>query len=298
VVKENLRGIMLMVASMLAFALEDMFVIWASDRLSTGQILAFIGTVGGLAFAAVAVAQRQRLWTPDFWNRAVIWRNAGEVAGTFGFINALALVPLSTVAAILQAMPLAVTLGAALFLREAVGWRRWTAITVGFIGVLIVIRPGTAGFDPNALWAVLTVAGLSARDVATRRVPKAISTLQLSVWGFLVVALLGIVMEAAGGRAVMPNPGEWGVLTGAVVFSVLGYWAITAAMRLGEVSAITPFRYSRLVFALIIGALVFGERPDAATLLGAALIIASGLYSFARERARARRALASAPAAG
>jgi drug/metabolite transporter (DMT)-like permease len=298
VVKENLRGIMLMVGSMLAFAIEDMFVIWATDRLGTGQILAFIGMVGGLLFTAVAALQGQRLWVRELWHPAVIWRNVGEVSGTFGFITALALVPLTTVGAILQAMPLAVTFGAAAFLGEQVGWRRWTAISAGFLGVIIVIRPGLDGFDPAALWAVLAVAGLSVRDVATRRIPGTITTMQLSAWGFLAVAVLGVVMAAISGGSVLPRPGEWGVLIGAVCFSVLGYWAITAAMRLGEVSAITPFRYSRLVFALFIGVLVFGERPDAWTLAGAVLIIASGLYSFARERARARLALASAPVAG
>lgn len=288
--RSNLRAILLMVGSMAAFAIEDMFVKFVAVDMPTGQILMFLGLGGIPVFGWLAHRKGARVWTRDALHPTVIWRNAGEVIGTWGFITALALVPLATVSAILQAMPLAVTFGAALFLGEAVGWRRWTAILVGFFGVLMVIRPGLSGFDANALWALLAVAGLSLRDLATRRVPRTVSSTQLSVWGFAAVALLGAAMLAVSGGAVWPEPVQILWLACALTGGIVGYWAITEAMRLGEVATVTPFRYSRLVFALIIGVLVFGERPDAATLLGAALIIASGLYTFARER-RLKRAL-------
>jgi drug/metabolite transporter (DMT)-like permease len=204
---------------------------------------------------------------------------------------------LTTVTAIFQATPLAVTFGAAIFLGETVGWRRWSAILVGFCGVLLVIRPGLAGFDLASLWSVLAVVGLSVRDLATRRVPARISTMQISAWGFAAVGVLGGGMLAVSGGAVVPTLGQTGLMAGALSFGIAAYWAITQAMRLGEVSVITPFRYARLIFALIIGTTVFGERPDAATLTGAALIIGSGLYTFARERAVKRRALSKNPAA-
>jgi drug/metabolite transporter (DMT)-like permease len=202
------------------------------------------------------------------------------------------------VAAIFQAMPLAVTFGAAVFLGETVGWRRWTAIFVGFLGVLVIIRPGLSGFDPASLWALLAVAGLAVRDLATRRVAASITSMQLSAWGFLSLIPLAGAMLAVTGGPVPVTGAHVGYLAAALGFSIASYWAITAAMRRGEVSVTTPFRYSRLVFALIIGVAVFDERPDVWTLTGAALIIGSGLYTFARERMRARHTLARVPAAG
>jgi drug/metabolite transporter (DMT)-like permease len=291
---DNLRGIVLMIAAMAGFAVEDMFIKFAAADLPAGFILAAIGIVGGLFFAALARMQGQRSLTRGALHPAVMGRNAGEVLGTFGFVTALTLAPLSTVSAVSQAMPLFVTMGAALFLGEAVGWRRWTAICVGFAGVILIVRPGMEGFDPNVLWAVLAVVGLGGRDLFTRRIPTEITTTQLSVWGFWAVGLLGLAMLWQSGGSHWPTPAQAGYILGALTVGIGAYWALTKANRLGEMSVITPFRYSRLIFALAIGILVFGERPDALTLLGGTLIIASGLYTFARERARKRAAAASA----
>ena len=293
----NLRGILLMVVAMCGFAIEDMFVKWAASDLPTGQILLMLGVLGTPVFALMARAEGARLISRDFFHPAILWRNFGEMAGTFGFITALALTPLTTATAIFQASPLVVTMGAALFLGETVGWRRWTAIAVGFVGVLIIIRPGLDGFQLASLWSVLAVIGLSLRDIATRRIPSHIGTAQVAAWGFVAVALLGAMMLAVTGGAHLPTMAQAGYIAGALAFGVGAYWAVTQAMRLGEVSVITPFRYTRLVAALIIGITVFGERPDLLTLFGAALIIGSGLYTFARERLR-KRALSTNAAAG
>lgn len=286
--RDNLRGIVLMIASMAGFAAEDMFIKWAASDLPAGQILLLIGLAGGAVFALFARMQGQRTLTPAALHPAVLGRNAGEMIGTYGFVTALTLAPLSTVSAVAQAMPLAVTMGAALFLGERVGWRRWTAITVGFFGVLLIIRPGFDGFDPNALWAVLAVFGLGARDLFTRKMPASITTMQLSVWGFLAVALLGAGMLLTSGGGKLPTGAQTGYIGGALAFGIAAYWALTAANRLGEMSVITPFRYSRLVFGVTLGVVVFSERPDMLTLLGGLIIIGSGLYTFARERARKR----------
>lgn len=287
---ENLRAIGLMVASMAGFAIEDMFIKWAAADLPTGEILLIMGAIGAPLFALMTWMQGQSVWSPAFFSGPVVARNFGEMFGTWGFVTALSLVPLATVSAVLQAMPLAVTCAAALFLGQHVGWRRWTAICVGFLGVLIVIRPGMAGFQPNALWTVLAVIGLTLRDIATRKIPTQVSTMQVGAWGFLAVGLLGALMLAKSGGALVPTLPQAGFLGGALLFGMAAYWAITAAMRIGEIAVVTPFRYARLLFALIIGATVFGERPDAATLVGAALIILSGLYTFARERRLAKAA--------
>ncbi len=285
---QNLRGILLMVASMALFGVEDMFLKWAAVGLPVGQIIFVSGAFGLPVFVAMAWVQGQRIVVRAALQPAVTARNIGEMIGSAGYVAALATVPLSTVSAVLQAMPLAVTMAAALFMQEQVGWRRWTAIAVGFAGVLLVIRPGMDGFRPEALYVLVTVAGLTLRDLASRRIPAVVTTAQVSAWGLMAVAVLGAGMMAASGEVRAVSAGQGLVLLGAVAFGTAGYWAITAATRTGEVSVVAPFRYTRLVFAMAIGALVFGEWPDGWTYAGAALIIGSGLYSFARERARKR----------
>lgn len=284
---QNLRGITLMLVSMAFFAVEDMFLKWAARDLPVGMVIFVAGAFGAPVFAVLARMKGRRVLVPAALQRAVLLRNAGEMIATFAYIHALAVVDLSTVSAVLQATPLAVTLGAALFLREAVGWRRWLAIAVGFAGVMLVIRPGFEGFRPESLWVLVSVAGLALRDLAARTIPNACSTAQVSCWGLMSVALLGAIMMVPGG-AVMPDAAQVGVLFGALVFGTAGYWAVVAATRMGEVAVVAPFRYARLVFAMAIGVFVFGDRPDGMMLAGAALVIGSGLYAFARERARKR----------
>lgn len=285
---DNLRGIFLMVASMALFGVEDMFLKWAAQGLPLGQIIFVSGAFGLPVFVAMAWRQGHGVLVKEALQPAVLARNLGEMVGTAGYIAAIATVPLSTVSAVLQAMPLAVTMAAALFMQEQVGWRRWSAIAVGFAGVLIVIRPGLEGFRPEALYVLITVAGLTLRDLASRAIPAVVTTAQVSAWGLMAVTLLGVIMMLWSGEVQAVSPWQALVLLGAVAFGTGGYWAITAATRTGEVSVVAPFRYTRLVFAIVIGALVFGEWPDGLTYLGAGLIIASGLYSFARERARKR----------
>ncbi|MGB3280165.1 MAG: DMT family transporter, partial [Pseudorhodobacter sp.] len=207
-----------------------------------------------------------------------------EVMGRLFYTLAIALTPLSSASAILQATPLVVVAGAAAFFGEAVGWRRWSAIVAGFIGVLIILRPGLDGFTPLSILAVLGTLGFSGRDLATRAAPKTLSNLTLGVYGFAMMVPTVAALLAWTGGAVLPGPGASLALAAATVFGVAGYYALTAAMRVGEMSIVTPFRYTRLLFALILGALVFAERPDTATLLGSAVIVASGIYTLLRGR--------------
>ncbi|SDE09764.1 DMT family transporter [Limimaricola pyoseonensis] len=288
---ENLRGSVLMVLAMLGFALEDMFVKQMADALPVGQILMLLGLGGGLVFAAMSLARGDRLWSADFNHPAVVARNLGEVIGTGAFITAVALSPLSTATAIAQSIPLLVTLGAALFFAEPVGWRRWTAICIGMIGVLVVIRPGMAGFTPMSLFALLGAVGLAGRDLISRRVPQRISSVKLSVYAFLILVPVGYAMVVvAGAELVMPDATNAARLAAGIAVGVAAYYALTAATRLGDVSVVAPYRYTRLVFALVIAYVAFGERPDALTYVGAAIIVGSGIYTLWREARLRRRA--------
>lgn len=292
---ENLRGAILMVIAMAGFALEDLFVKSMSVRLPLGEVLALLGLGGAIFFGALAKMRGDRLISRDLIAAPVLLRNISELVGTSCFVAAIALTPLAQASAILQATPLAVTLGAAVFLGEQVGWRRWSAILVGFVGVLIVIRPGTEGFSVLSLLSVVAVIGLAARDVATRRVARATSSMQLAAYGFASVIPAGIAMVLLGQGTFTPlGTLDVAQLMGALAFGTGGYYALIAAMRIGEVAVITPFRYSRLIFALIIGALVFQEPVDGATLIGGAVIVASGLYTLWRQTRRQRQSPATA----
>lgn len=290
----NLQGIILMVAAMAGFALEDMFIKLVAEDLPTGQIIAMLGLAGASIFAVWARLRGDRLFAPAMFTLPMWIRNMGEVLGSVSFVVAITLTPLSTASAILQATPLAVTLGAALFLGAPVGWRRWTAILVGFAGVLMVVRPGLSGFVPASLFAVSAVAGLAARDLGTRVAPATVSSIVLSSWGFGMLGAAGLLLLPFGDRPVLPGPAALAGLGGALAVGVLAYLALTAAMRVGDIATITPFRYARLLFALILGITVFGERPDGWTLAGAGVIIASGLYTLLREQRLRRAAIEAA----
>ncbi len=280
----NLRPILLMITAMGFFTIGDSAIKVAAQAIPSGQVLAALGLFGGIAFAALTRAQGHRILAPDILHPAVIARNLAEIIGTLCMVTALSLVALSTTAAILQATPLAVTLGAAIILRESVGWRRWLATLIGFGGVLIIVRPGAAAFDLNTLWALGAMVALALRDLLTRLAPPTLPTLRLATYGMASLFPAGLVSLVMFGDSLAPmNANTIAVVALAVGAGVAGYWALTAAMRVGEVSVVAPFRYSRILFALVAGAVVFGENPDRWTLLGATITVAAGLYIFLRE---------------
>jgi len=283
----NTKAIVLMIGAMAAFALVDMFVKLASATQSAGQIIALTSAAAFCLFAVWEHHLGRRLFRRDALNPVLLIRSAGEVIGSIGIVMALALAPLASVAALGQAQPLAVTLGAALFLGETVGWRRWLAVGLGFLGVLIIMRPGLGDFNPNLLWVLLYIFGLAARDLASRRIPSNVSTQFAVAWAMLPMALAGaLMMPFQGGWHPVDGPGLF-YLTGVTVAAAAALWMITTALRTGEVSSVAPFRYTRILFALVIAFVVFSEVPDMFTLAGAALIVGSGLYAFFRERQRA-----------
>ena len=177
-------------------------------------------------------------------------------------------------------------MGAAIFFGEKVGWRRWSAILVGFVGVLMIIRPGLQGFEAASILAVIGMLGFAGRDLATRAAPAVLSNVQLGIYGFFVLIPTGLAMLFYTGSAVSLNLVSASQIAGATLFGVIAYYSLTIAMRTGEVSVVTPFRYTRLVFALILGIIVFAERPDLMTLLGSAIIVGSGIYTLLLSRRR------------
>ncbi|SLN42394.1 Riboflavin transporter [Pseudoruegeria aquimaris] len=286
---QNLRGILLMIAAMAGFALADMFIKLATATLPSGQILMVMGAGGAALFATLCLYRRIPMASKAFFHPMILTRNLSEAVGGASFVTAFALTDLSTTSAIMQASPLIITMGAALFLHEPVGPRRWFAIGLGFLGMLIVIRPGLSGFEAASLFAVAGVVALSIRDLATRATPDHIPTPLMAVYAFLLLVPTGAAILPFEGPPAWPD-GTTSLWLGAMIlFAFLGYFAVTASVRSGALGVIAPFRYSRIVFAMILGIAVFGERPDGFTWLGTALIVGSGLYAFLRETRVARQ---------
>ncbi|MDO9524299.1 MAG: DMT family transporter, partial [Gemmobacter sp.] len=184
---------------------------------------------------------------------------------------------------VMQVMPLAVTLGAALFFREPLGWRRMTAICAGLAGVLVIIRPGTTGFDQWSLVALLSVCLVVGRDLSTRRLARSVPSVTVAFWAATSVTLLGLVLSTQ--QAWQPVPLKAAILiAAAAVFVVTGYLFIIMVMRVGDIGFTAPFRYTALIWAVILAALVFDEAPDVWTILGALIVVGSGLFTLYRER--------------
>lgn len=273
-----------MVAAMAGFAIEDMFLKSAARHMPVGEVITLFGLGGMLAFILLARRQGEPAFSAAMLSRPMLVRSGFEVTGRLFYSLAVALTPLSIASAILQATPLVVVAGAAVLFGETVGLRRWLAIIAGFVGVMLIIRPGLAGFDVLSLLTVIGLIGFAGRDLATRAAPPALSNMQLGVAGFAMLTLAGVIILLVNGEYRMPDATGLGLTLCATLFGVVAYNALTTAMRTGEVSAVTPFRYTRLLFALILGATIFGERPDALTLLGSAIVVASGIYVLTQNR--------------
>ena len=294
---DNIRGAAFMVFAMFCFAVEDALIKLLADDIPVGQILSVICLGGLIAFLAWSAAKGDRLWQPAYLDNKVLLRSFCDVAGSVLFVTSLTLIPLTTASAVIQATPLVVAMGAAVFLGQAIGWRRWLAIIVGFIGVLIIIRPGMEGFTPATLLAVGGMLGLAARDLFTRGLTVQLSGPQLATHTFALIVPAGMLLMLFQGQSpVLPNAWQSLILLCAIVVGMIAYLAIVAATRGGNAGIISSFRYSRMIFALIIGYLVFAEIPDAPTLIGAAVIIASGIYTLWREAVLRRTSLKQNPA--
>jgi drug/metabolite transporter (DMT)-like permease len=291
---DTLRAIFLMVLAMALLAASDAFLKLASQHAPVGQVMLMLSLGGTAVFVLMARARRVRLPLSDLRNRLVLLRCAFEMVGAVGMLVGLSKVPLSVMAAIMQTAPLVVVLGAALFLKEPVGWRRWAAVLTGMVGMLMVIRPFGATFTGWELFAVMGVTGLAARDLVTRLLPPHMHPISISTWGFAAVIPVGLALMLLTGAAPVLNLQVAVFMLGAIVVTTAGYLAVTAAMRMAPVSAVSPFRYARLIFTAGLGMAIFGDRPDGWTWAGAALILGAGLYSFLRERRLARAAMAAA----
>lgn len=273
-----------MAASMAGYVCNDAVVRLVSSDLNLFQIMFLRGLFATTILGLIAW-HRKVLFPPlskSDW-RLMVYRVIGEIGATLCFLTALFNMPLANASAILQVLPLAVTLGAAVFFGEAVGWRRYLAILVGFIGVIIIVRPGSDNFNAYSVWAMAAVAFIVLRDLSTRRLSGHVPSIYVAFLASLCITLSGAVLAPT--LTWQPvGVVELELLGGAALFLIFGYLFSIMTMRVGEVSFISPFRYTSLIWSIALGFLVFGEVPDDWTIIGSAIVVLMGIYTFYRER--------------
>lgn len=281
---DNTRGALYMCVSMAAFTLNDTGMKALTQDLPLFQSIAMRGllTLTGLLVLAAILGQL-RLALPRRDGVVVAIRSFAEIASTVLFLAALMHMPLANLSAIMQALPLAVTLGAALVFRETVGWRRAIAILVGFIGVLVIIRPGQDGFDLWSLMGLASVFFVVIRDLSTRRLSREVPSVMVAVWASVSVTAMALLATLWTGW-VPVSAGQGALVAGSASALLFGYLFSVMVMRVGDIGFVAPFRYTALLWALFLGWAVFGTLPDGLTLLGAGLVVATGLFTLWRER--------------
>lgn len=287
---ENIRGILLLTLGMASVTSLDAIAKALSAHISLSWVQTGVG-LGAFVGFRFLIGRKQRLFTCDFMHPAALTRTISDAAGSFLIIIALSLVPLSVVTVIMQTAPLMITLGAVLFLGERAAWQDWAALAAGFAGMLLIVRPGGESVGLAVLFAVGAAIAFSTRDLASRAAPRGATTFQLGAWGGGALAVTGVFASVVGGHPPPPVAlTTLGIFAAIVVLITLGLYCITTAMRIGDVAVIAPFRYTRLLFGVGLGIVFFGEKLDWETVIGGAVIVASGLYVWRRERRRRRLA--------
>ena len=271
-----------MAVSMAAFTFNDACVKYVALSLPLFQTIFLRGCVVIILMMLLAwyIGNTFRPIPRREWGKVAL-RALAELAAFLPFIIALTLMPFANLVAILQALPLTLTFAGAVFLGERVGWRRWIAITVGFLGVLLIVKPGLAGFNSAALLGVLAVIAVTVRDVITRRLAAGVPSLLVSIITAVAVTLLGLIGSLFEPWQTVHLEQGVGIIL-AALFIALAYLSSVMVMRVGEIGFVTQFRYTAMIWGLLLGWFVFGEWPDMLTLLGAAIIVVTGLFTLWR----------------
>lgn len=289
----NRRGVIAIVAGTAAFTGNDTIVKVVARDFPLGEVLAVRGVMTTVLVGAVLVFLGHFTRLPLALNRLVLTRSALEALAALSFTTALLHMRLADLSTIVLISPLIITALAVIFFSESVGWRRWTAITVGFIGSLFIIKPTPAAFDAWALLGVLCASATACRDLITRRLDPGIPSIIVSFMSAVAVMLAGFVLGLWEQWRLMP-PSYIGLLAAGAVLLALGNFLVVLAFRGVDIAAIAPFRYAILLWASILGYAVFGEIPDRWSAVGSALIVGSGIYALHRERIRGRAIAARA----
>ena len=279
------KAAFLTMAGVFMFTCVDVFIKFLSPGLPIGQVLIAFGAGTAVIFWLMAIGTRQRIFDNRYLHKATMFRGISEMVGGLALVVALSNAALSTVTAIMQTAPLVLTIMAVIFLKEVIGVSRILAILFGFLGVLIIIRPSAGGFDVYTVCALIGVIGLAGRDFSARLLPDNLSVIGLSFFGSLSVILAGSLLMVFSGGWVLPNSKETFYCVAMAASGGVGLWCMSTSIRLVDVSAVSPYRYTRIIFGTVAGVIIFGEKIDTLTILGGLIIVFSGLYGWSRERA-------------
>ncbi len=280
----NMKGAALMTGCVFSYVINDAFMKLLFSEIALFQAIFLRSIITVPPVLVLAWITKVAIRNISSQNKRLLWLRVGaEICTTIAFLTALKYMPLANVTAILQALPLAVTMAAALFLSEPVGWRRWSAILVGFVGVLIVVRPGLEGFNIYSLSALVAIMFITAREIATRKLTHEVPTITVVLSTAVGSALFAGVMTI-GTEWHAVNTTSWLLLIGAAFAVLIATVLSVMAMRTGEIGFVSPFRYTSMLGAIGLGILMFGDWPDQPTLIGTLIIISTGIYTFHREQ--------------
>ncbi len=281
---KNVHGALFMMASMAGYVLNDTMIKLVSANLELFQAVFLRGIMATIFLGLLAWYKNALTYRPEPRElKLIAWRTFAEISATFCFLTALFNMPLANATAILQSLPLSVTLAASIFLGHKVGWRRYSAILIGFAGVMIIVRPGTEGFNAYSLWALAAVAFVTLRDLLSHKLTSSTPSIFVALLtSASVMILAGLASTTQEWREVSPQLALY--LAASAGFILIGYVASIAAMRHGDISFVSPFRYTVLIWALLLGLFVFGDIPDVITIMGSLIVVGTGIYTFYRER--------------
>lgn len=272
-----------MMFGMLLFTGVDTIVKHISQTLPNGQILTIFGVGTFFIFLAMLVRSSQPIFHRRYLHRAVFLRGAGEIIGGGFLVVALAHASLSGVTIMLQTVPIIMTIMAFIFLQERLSFARIFAIGLGFFGAVIIIQPDKNSESLYLIFALISAFGLALRDFSVRIAPAEISVPALSAFGAFSVIIAGSIFMVIEGGNIWPSPQIAGLCILMIGLAATGLWSIARCMQLADISITSPFRYSRIVFGITMGVIVFGEQIELSMIIGSILIFSAGLISWAIE---------------
>ena len=280
----NIKGAVLMTGCMLTYVINDAFMKLLFSEIALFQAIFLRSLITVLPILIMTWITKVAIRNLSYLNkRLLLARVSAEVCATIAFLLALKHMPLANVTAILQALPLAITMAAALFLSEPVGWRRWIAILLGFTGVLIIVRPGLEGFNIYSLSALAAIFFITVREIFTRKLTSKVPTITVALSTVIGIGMFsGIMMIGTEWQPVSAS--SWLLILGAGVSVLIATFLSVMAMQTGEISFVSTFRYTAMLGAIGVGILIFDDWPDRLTLVGTLIIVLTGIYSFHREQ--------------
>ena len=277
----NERGILAMIAANACFIANDALMKLAMEIIPVGESIFIRGVATGFLFLLIFTFTSNTFKIAPLLNWRIGARSLAEIVASAGYLIALTGMPIGDLAGLLQLVPLLLMAGAAIFLTEQIGWRRWTAAAVGLAGALLIVRPTGNSVTAYHAVALVCILGICARDLITRGLPAELSSLAISATSAAGLALAGLCFGVVETWK-MPDAAALAYTVGSSFFLVGANTWLVVAMRSGEMGTVGPFRYTSLIWAVLAGYLIWGEVPKFWSWIGMALLVAAGIYSLRR----------------